>query len=140
MELLAHTLTNSLATLPAFLIYFVVALGILLAFLCIYINFTPYREIALIREGNSAAAISLSGTLLGFALPVANVIQNSHDLVDLAAWSVIACGIQLATYLVCRVTLPHLAQDIPAGKQAPAIFLAALSISVGLINAACMEY
>ncbi len=131
---------NSLATLPAFLIYFVVAIAILAVFLCVYINFTPYREIALIREGNSAAAISLSGTLLGFALPVANVIENSHDLIDLALWSVIACVVQLATYLVARVTLPHLAQDIPAGKQAPAIFLAALSISVGLINAACMEY
>jgi putative membrane protein len=99
-----------------------------------------HREIALIREGNSAAAVSLSGTLIGFALPVANVIENSHNLVDLAIWSVIACAVQIAAYVVARLALPQIARDIPAGKLAPAIFLAALSVSVGLINAACMEY
>jgi len=36
--------------------------------------------------------------------------------------------------------LPQRAEDIPAGKVAPALLLAALSAGVGLINAACMEY
>ena len=31
-------------------------------------------------------------------------------------------------------------KDIPAGKLAPAVLLAALSLAVGLINAACMTY
>lgn len=132
--------SESISTLPAFLSYFAVAITIMAAFLFVYVNFTPYREIALIRDGNAAAAISLSGTLLGFALPVANVIENSHNLLDLALWSMIACAVQLATYLVARMTLPQLAADIPAGKTAPAIFLAAMSIAVGLVNAACMEY
>ncbi len=132
--------SESISTLPAFLSYFAVAITIMAAFLFVYVNFTPYREIALIRDGNAAAAISLSGTLLGFALPVANVIENSHNLLDLALWSMIACAVQLATYLVARMTLPQLAVDIPAGKTAPAIFLAAMSIAVGLVNAACMEY
>jgi putative membrane protein len=130
----------SIATLPSFLAYFAIAMAILVAFLFVYLRFTPYSEIALIREGNTAAAFSLSGTLIGFALPVANVIENSHNLVDLALWSSIACVVQLLIYLVARLTLPQLAKDIPEGKLAPAIFLAALSISVGLINAACMEY
>jgi len=130
----------SIATLPSFLAYFAIAMAILVAFLFVYLRFTPYSEIALIREGNTAAAFSLSGTLIGFALPVANVIENSHNLVDLALWSSIACLVQLLIYLVARLTLPQLAKDIPEGKLAPAIFLAALSISVGLINAACMEY
>lgn len=131
---------ESISTLPSFLTYFAIAVAILAAFLFVYVNFTPYREIALIREGNAAAAVSLSGTLLGFALPVANVIENSHSLVDLGLWSTIACVVQLLIYLVARATLPQLAEDIPAGKMAPAIFLAALSVSAGLINAACMEY
>jgi putative membrane protein len=33
-------------------------------FLAIYVHVTPYREIALIRHGNSAAAASLSETLV----------------------------------------------------------------------------
>ena len=132
--------TDSISTLPAFLTYLAVALAIMAGFLFIYVSFTPYREISLIREGNTAAAVSLSGTLIGFALPVANVIENSHNLLDLALWSAIACALQVATYLVTRVALPQIAADIPAGKVAPAVFLAAMSIAVGLINAACMEY
>jgi len=139
-EFLAGLVATSLTTVPAFLTYFILAVLILVLFLCVYINVTPYREVALIRAGNPAAAISLSGTMIGFALPVANVIQNSHNLVDLVLWSAIACVVQLTCYLVARIILPHLARDIPDGKLAPAIFLAALSISVGLINAACMEY
>jgi putative membrane protein len=130
---------STVSTLPSFIVYFLVAGAILAAFLAVYVRFTPYREFALIREGNAAAAISLSGTLLGFALPVASVVRNSVSLVELAAWSAIACTVQLLTYLVARRVLPRLPEQIDAGTIAPAIFLAALSLSVGLINAACME-
>lgn len=126
--------------LSAFLSYFAVALVLLAFFLLIYINITPYSEIALMRQGNSAAAISLSGALIGFAMPVANAIAHNDTLIDLIAWSLLAAIIQLFTYLAVRFTLPQLSQDIPAGKIAPAIFLAALSLAVGLINAACMTY
>jgi putative membrane protein len=133
-------LPKMMTLLPAFLSYFAVAVALLAVFLLLYVNVTPYDEIALIRQGNTAAAISLSGALLGFAMPVANVIAHSDTLGDLVAWGALAAVIQLLTYLVARFTLPHLSEDIPAGKIAPAVFLAALSLSVGLINAACMSY
>jgi putative membrane protein len=124
----------------AFLAYFAVAIVLLALFLLVYLNVTPYHEVALIRAGNSAAAVSLSGALLGFAMPVANVIAHSDTLIDLAAWGVIAGVIQILAYLVTRFTLPQLIQDIPSGRIAPAIFLAVVSLTVGLINAACMTY
>jgi putative membrane protein len=133
-------LSHLLTALPAFLAYFAVAVVLLAVFLLVYVNATPYEEFALIRAGNSAAAISLSGALLGFAMPVANVIAHSDTLADLAAWGAIAGVIQILAYLVARFTLPHMSEDIPAGKIAPAIFLAALSLGVGLISAACMSY
>ena len=126
--------------LPSFLSYLVVAMLLLTGFLLIYVKVTPYDEIDLIRKGNVAAAISLSGALLGFAMPVANVIAHSDTLADLAAWGAIAGIVQILTYLVMRFSLPRLTQDIPAGKVASAIFLAAVSLTVGLINAACMTY
>mgnify|MGYP001271227686 CR=1 FL=1 len=132
----AHLMT----TLPAFLAYFAVAMVLLALFLLVYLNVTPYHEMALIRAGNSAAAVSLSGALLGFAMPVANVIAHSDTLIDLASWGAIAGIIQILAYLVARFTLPQLNQDVPAGKLAPAIFLAAISLGVGVINAACMGY
>ncbi|ACV33599.1 DUF350 domain-containing protein [Accumulibacter sp.] len=132
--------THLLTMLPAFLAYFAVAIALLALFLLVYLNVTPYHEVALIRGGNNAAAVSLSGALLGFAMPVANVIAHSDTLLDLASWGAIAGVIQILAYLVARLALPQLDQDIPAGKTAPAIFLAVLSLSVGLINAACMTY
>lgn len=132
-------IVHSISTLPSFLAYLALALLVLAVFLRVYVTVTPYREFALVREGNLAAAVSLAGTIIGFALPVADVIRNSKDLVDLAVWSVVACLVQLLVYLAARLTMPHLAEDIPAGKVAPALFLAALSVGVGLINAACMQ-
>ncbi|MBE2258074.1 MAG: DUF350 domain-containing protein [Rhodobacteraceae bacterium] len=132
--------THLLTTLPAFLAYFAVAVVLLALFLLVYLNVTPYHELALIRAGNTAAAISLAGALLGFAMPVANVIAHSDTLLGLAAWGVVAGVVQLLAYLVMRFTLPQLNQDIPAGKTAPAVFLAVVSLTIGLINAACMSY
>lgn len=133
-------LSNMLNMLPAFLSYFAVSMALLVVFLVVYINVTPYNEIRLIREGNIAASISLAGTLFGFAMPIANVIAHSDALPDLTAWGIIAGTIQVLAYLVARFTLPQLAKDIPEGRIAPAVFLASLSITVGLINAACMTY
>ncbi|HMW56985.1 MAG TPA: DUF350 domain-containing protein [Accumulibacter sp.] len=132
--------THLLTALPAFLAYFAVAMGLLVLFLLVYLNVTPYHEVALIRAGNAAAAVSLAGALLGFAMPVANVIAHSDTLIDLASWGAIAGVIQILAYLAARLTLPQLNQDIPAGRIAPAIFLAAISFCIGLINAACMTY
>ncbi len=129
-----------LATLPNFLAYLGAATVLLTAFITIYLFVTPYDEIKLIRENNIAAAISLSGAVLGFAMPIANVIAHSDTLLDLAVWSLIAGLVQLAAWGVARVSLPRLKEDIAANRIAPAIFAAALSLTVGLINAACMTY
>lgn len=133
-------LPKLLSMLPAFLAYFAVASALIAVFLLVYLNITPYDEIALIRQDNRAAAISLAGAMFGFALPIANVIAHSDTLIDLMVWGAIAGVIQILAYLVARFTLPQLCDDIPSGKIAPATFLAALSLTVGLTNAACMGY
>lgn len=133
-------LPQSLAGLPAFLSYFAAAIGLLALFLSAYIFITPYREIALIREGNPAAAASLSGAILGFALPLASAITHSVGLLDMAVWGLIALLVQLLVYLAARLLLPDLARDIPAGKIATGVFLGALSLAIGVLNAACMTY
>ena len=116
-----------LATLPNFLAYLGAAFALLAAFVAIYLYVTPYDEIALISNNNVAAAI-------------ANVIAHSDTLLDLAVWGAIAGAVQLLAWMVARVALPRLKEDIAAGRAAPATFVAALSITVGLINAACMTY
>jgi len=127
-----------LSSLPAFATYFAVAIALLAGFLGLYALITPYNELELIRAGNAAAATSLSGALLGIALPVAVAVAVSHSVAVMVGWGVVACVIQLLAFLAARLILPHLVADIPAGRQASAIFLAALSLGVGIINAACI--
>ena len=129
-----------LATLPNFLAYLATAIVLLVAFVAIYLYVTPYAEVTLIRANNTAAAILLSGAVLGFALPIANVIAHSDTLFDLAVWGVVAGIVQLLAWGLARVALPQLAEDIGAGRAAPAMFVAALSLTIGLLNAACMTY
>ena len=58
-----------ISSLPAFAGYFATAVGLLAVFLVLYVFVTPYNELALIREGNVAAAISLAGALVGGGQP-----------------------------------------------------------------------
>lgn len=123
-----------------FLLYLAIA-GVLMAFfLFIYVKITPYREVALIREGNMAAAFSLSGTIIGMAIPLANAIEYGVNPVDTAIWGAIALIVQLLVFVIARIALPNIARDIPAGREASGIFLGAISIAAGVLNAACMTY
>ena len=129
---------NSLSTFPNFAIYFVSAVVLTVLFLLLYTNLTPHREIGLIREGNVAAAITLIGGLIGFVIPLASVIAHSVSLIDLAIWGVIALVVQVGGFMVARVVLPHLPQAIEQGSVSDAIFLAGLSLALGILSAACM--
>lgn len=127
-----------LHNLQDFAIFFAAAFAILAVFLAVYSFLTPYNELALIRQGNVAAAVSLGGAVLGIAMPVAMAVAVSHNLYTMLGWGIVACVIQLLAFLVARLLLPRLAEDIPKGGLACGVFLAALSLGVGIINAACM--
>jgi len=129
-----------LAGLPAFAVYFVCAAALLALFVAIYVKTTPYPELKLIRQGNTAAAISLSGAMVGFVLPVASSMEHSIALLDMLLWSVIALVVQLVVYAVVRMLLPQLPQKMSHGDVASGVFLAGTSICLGLLNAAAMTY
>ena len=131
---------DSFAGFDNFLVYLAVALVLLAVFVAIYIRVTPYREIALIREGNMAASFSLSGALLGFIVPLAAAVQNSVSLADMAIWGLIAMVVQIAAFVVVKILIPSITEDIPANKGAQGFFLGSLSLGVGLLTAACMSY
>ena len=131
---------SSLGGIPAFLLYLATSLTLLALFLAIYIWITPYHELALIRAGNVAAAASLAGTILGFAIPLAHAVALSVNLADMALWGVIALVVQLLVFFAVTRLIPDIARDIPAGKLAPGVLLGALSLATGILNAACMTY
>jgi putative membrane protein len=127
-----------ISNLPAFASFFVTAIVLMLVFLAIYVWITPYNELALIRAGNEAAAISLGGAVIGFALPIAVSVAVSHNLYAMIGWGVVASVVQMLAFITARLALPRLNESIPQGKLASGIFLASLAIGVGILNAGCI--
>lgn len=127
------------AALPHFLAYFASALGLATAFLYLYSLATPHREFALIREGNSAAAIQLTGTFIGFCIPVAMVIGHSVSLADMLVWGALAGLVQLAVFvIVARFLFKAISQKIDEGCTASGVFVGGMGLGVGILQAACM--
>lgn len=122
-----------------FLAYFVSALVLTVFFLIIYVRITPYKEFALIDHGNAAAAYSLSGALLGFVLPLASAIIHSVNFYDMLLWGAVALVIQILVYLLVRLLFKNLAAAIQEGTVSKGLFLGALSLAAGILNAACMS-
>ena len=131
---------DSFAGFDNFLAYLGASLVLLGLFIAIYVRITPYEEIKLIRAGNTAAAFSLSGSILGFVIPLASAIRVSVSLVDMAIWGLIALLVQLAAFVAVKLMIPSITQDIPAGNGAQGFFLGSLSLAAGILSAACMSF
>lgn len=130
----------SLAGFDDFLVYFGLSVLFVAIYLVVYVRVTPYHEFALIREGNAAAAASLSGSLLGFVLPLASAIIHSVHPLDMALWAAIALIVQLLVYVAVRLCMPETVRQISEGKVAAGVFLGATSLAAGVLNAASMSY
>jgi putative membrane protein len=123
----------------AFIIAFVAAVVFFVAFKFLYQLVTPYHERDLIRQGNSAAAVALGGALIGYVLPLASALSHTVSLPEFAAWALLAGVIQIVSFIVVsRFVYKALVDRIEAGELAAGIYLASISIGVGLLNAACM--
>lgn len=133
-------LWQSIIGFPNFALYFLLGLALLATFVAVYARIMPYRELQLVREGNVAAAISLSGAVLGFVLPLASAVAHSVNPVDMVVWAAIAFVAQSIVYLAVSRLVPHFGEAIRDGKIAPATLLATLAVAVGVLNAACLTY
>lgn len=125
-----------------FSLYFFGALGSLFAFKWLFTLITPHDEWQLIKEQkNTAAAIGFGGSILGFALALAGVISNSVSLLDFATWAIVALIAQLIAFAMLRfIFMPAIVTRIENDEVSAGIMLAAVSISVGVLNAACVTY
>lgn len=130
---------TSLETLPGFLIHMASALVLLAVATWVFVAVTPTDQFKLIREGNTAVALSTGGVVIGFALGVGAAFRYSANLLDAAVWGVVALLAQLlAFYVVVKLLGPTWREGFERGDMAGAIFKAAVAIAVGWINAACM--
>lgn len=130
----------SLSGFDEFLVYAGLSIAYIYVFMLAYLKLTPYNELKLIKDGNIAAALSLSGSVLGFTFPLAaSIYQASHPW-DMMLWALIAGIVQLLVYIAVRYSLLNVTRRIPEGQTATGIVLGAISMSAGILNAACMTY
>ncbi|MBK5399089.1 MULTISPECIES: DUF350 domain-containing protein [Pseudomonas] len=134
----ALSISLNKAAVFGFVTYLLGAAVLFALFQFIYTRITPHKEFELIRSGNVAAAIALGGAIIGFAIPASNVIAYSISILDFVVWAVIAALVQLLAFLVTSLVLKGTSERIKKGEIAAGIYVAAVAISVGMLNAACM--
>lgn len=135
-----NIISSSLAGLLPFVQYFALSVVLLLAFAALYLIVTPHKEIALIKEGNKAAALGFAGALLGFSFPLVKAMEQSVSIPDFIIWSGVGCITQLVAFLVSKAIFGNLKERIESDQVSVGVAMAGISIVVGMLNAASMSY
>ena len=124
---------------PITLLHAGITVVILFAAAAVYVMLTPHKEITLIRDGNTAAAVSLGGVLVGLAIPLAVSLKASTTLIELALWGVATTLVQLLIFRVVDLLLHGLPRRIQDGEMAAAAMLVGAKIATALILAAAVS-
>jgi len=122
-----------------YLIHLVLAAVLLVLFFVAYTRMTPFDEVLLIRQGNHAAALSLGGALLGFSATIASALVHTADFQEFFAWAFGAMVVQMLAYAVTTRLLRMSKDHIEANNGAFGGLMGAISLSIGLINGACIS-
>ena len=124
--------------LPIFMLHGGTAILMLIVGAFIYSKTTPWNELDLIMEGNTAAAVSFSGAILGIAIPLAAALSSSISIWEIVVWGSVAIILQITVFLILDLVLPNLSEQIKANKIAAGIFIASNKIALALMNAAAV--
>jgi len=123
---------------PVLVLHLVVTFALLSAGAAVYALLTPWKEVDLIREGNSAAAVAFGGVLVGLAIPLAVSLSVSTSVRDIAIWGLATLVLQLFAFRVVDIVLTGLPQRIQEGEISAAVLLVAAKLATALILAAAL--
>ncbi len=122
----------------SYLGYLLTGLALLAIFFTIYVRFTPYKEITLLKHGNRAVAYFLGGSMLGFSVTIAVSILTHASFLSFIGWSVGALIVQIIVYAGLNRVFSDLAQQIEENNAAVGIMSGGTALCAGIINAACL--
>ncbi|MDR7073585.1 DUF350 domain-containing protein [Fictibacillus barbaricus] len=125
-----------------FTLYAATGLALLFAGFVVFELTTKTKELKLISNGNTAAALSLGGRLFGLSFVIGSSIANSLSLIDLLIWGTVGIAAQIialfaAEHLAIRSSI---SQAIDADNKAVGLLVMFLSLSVGWVIAQCLTY
>ena len=123
---------------PVMMLHLVITLALLVAAATVYALLTPWREVHLIRQGNTAAATGFGAVLLSLAIPLAVSLSVSDTIRDIVIWGVATIVLQLLVFRVVDLLLTGLPQRIERGEVSAAVVLAGAKLATSLIIAASL--
>lgn len=124
--------------LPVLVLQFAVTLALLAVGALIYMALTPFHERTLIAQGNTAAGIVLSGTLVALAIPLAATLATSRVTLDILIWGIVATVIQLVAFRLAILMVRDLRAMIEQNNAAAACVLTGIQLAIALLNAGAM--
>jgi putative membrane protein len=123
----------------AYVLHLLSGFVLVAVFFGIYTKITPFDEVSLIHKGNLAAALSLSGAMLGFCLTLASSITHNDTFGMFLVWGVSAMIVQAVCYAVITRTLPEMDKAIEDNNAAMGGLMGVASLAIGIVNAACIS-
>lgn len=121
---------------PHFLVMTGAACALLVLSSTVYILLTPWKELALVRDGNGAAGLALAGAIAGLAIPLASALASSVGVLDMVIWGGVALLLQLIAYRVVDILLSGLPGRIENDEAGAAIVLIAAKLATAMLLAA----
>ncbi|CAO3437889.1 DUF350 domain-containing protein [Azospirillum doebereinerae] len=126
------------AGLPVLLLQLAVTLALLVAGVFVYTRITPFDERRLVSDGNAAGGLTLGGSIVALAIPLAATLATSTVILDIVMWGLVALILQLVAFAVATLMIRDLRGQIEAGNVASAAALVGVQLGVAVINAAAM--
>jgi putative membrane protein len=123
---------------PVMVMHLIVTLLLLAAGATVYALLTPWKEVALIRQGNVAAAIAFAGILVGLAVPLAVSLSVSTSVRDIAIWGVATVVLQLLAFRIVDLLLTGLPERIRHGEISAAVVLLGAKLATAVILSAAL--
>lgn len=132
-------LDSFLSGFPVLMLHSSVTIAILVVGVALYIWITPWDELSLIRAGNTAAAVSLGGAIIGLALPLAFAMAASVSVYEILLWGPVTLVLQIVAYRIADRVLKELPRRIDAGEMGAAVLLVSIKLAAAAINAAAVS-
>lgn len=124
--------------LPLSLAHIGVTLLALLLAAVLYGALSPHKEVQQIQKGNTAAGISLGGTILGLSIPLSVSLAVSTSALEIALWALAILSLQLLVFRLIDALLRGLPERIQDGENGAALLSASARIAAALVIAAGM--
>lgn len=121
-----------------YLAYMLASIVMAVLFSAAYLRITPVDELANIRQGNLACALSFGGALVGFCFALVSAMTHSMGVADFAMWGFCAAIVQIVMYFAAAKMVPNVSDELESNNVAVGTLCCALSLAIGLLNAACL--